>query len=92
MYWVKREGTTAKSEMNLALYNELVLTWKKKIAEAVFEYKIHSDLILNFDQKPFGFAVLSKTTHAKRNSQNVLTDLQLDNRLVSSKSEISFGI
>ena len=35
--WVKRRGTTAKREMNLALYEELTFTWKTKIAVAIFE-------------------------------------------------------
>ena len=43
--------------MNLAPYDELVFTWKKKITETVFEHKIPSDLILNFDQTSLGFAI-----------------------------------
>ena len=32
MNWVKRRGTTAKTHMNPALYEELTFNWKKKIA------------------------------------------------------------
>ena len=35
--WVKRRGTIAKREMNLALYEKLTFTWKTKIAVAIFE-------------------------------------------------------
>ena len=56
MDWVKKRHYRKKRDMNLALYDELVFAWKKKIAEAVFEHKIPSDLTLNFDQTPLGFA------------------------------------
>ena len=58
MNWIKRRGTTAKRTMNPALYDELTFTWKKKIAEKVFEHKIHNDLILNFDFFFFFFNLL----------------------------------
>ena len=51
--------------MNPALYDELVFTWEKKIAEAVFQHEIPSDLVPSFDQEPRGFASSSKTTHTK---------------------------
>ena len=54
--------------MNPALYDKLDFTWKKKIAEALYEHKIPSDLILSFDQTLLGFASLSKTTFTERNS------------------------
>ena len=71
MNWVKRRGTTAKRTMNPALYDELAFTWKKKIAEKVFEYKIHNDLILNFDQTPLGFTCPAKTTFTEKNPETV---------------------
>ena len=48
--WVKRRYTTAKREMNPALYEELTFSWKRKIANAIFEHKIQKEMILNFDQ------------------------------------------
>lgn len=52
--------------MNPALHDEIVFTCKEKIPEAVFEHKIPSNLILNFDQTFLGF-----TNPSKRNSRNV---------------------
>ena len=63
--WVKRKNTTVKRKINPALHDELVFTWEKKIAEAVFQHKIPSDLISSFDQEPRGFPSSSKTTHTK---------------------------
>ena len=71
MNWVKRRGTTAKLTMNPALYDELAFTWKKKIAEKVFEHKIHNDLILSFDQTPLGFTCPAKTTFTEKNAETV---------------------
>ena len=43
---------------------------EKKIAEAVSEHKITSDVILNFDQISLGFGSRLKTTYIKRNSND----------------------
>ena len=48
--WVKGRYTTAKREMNPVLYKELIFSWKRKIANAIFEEKIQKEMILNFDQ------------------------------------------
>ena len=71
MDWVKRKGTTAKRTMNPALYDELVFNRKKKIAEKVFEHKIHNELILNFDKTPVGFTCPGKTTFTEKNAETV---------------------
>ena len=71
MNWVKRRGATAKRTMNPALYDVLAFTWKKKIAEKVFEHKIHNDLILNFDQTPIGFTCPAITTFTEKNAEIV---------------------
>ena len=52
--------------MNPALHDEIVFTCKEKIPETVFEHKIPSNLVLNFDQTSLGF-----TNPSKRISQNV---------------------
>ena len=41
--------------MNPALYKELTFSWKRKIANAIFEHKIQKEMILNFDQTALGF-------------------------------------
>ena len=71
MNWVKRRGATAKRTMNPALYDELAFTWKKKIAEKVFERKVHDDLILNFEQTALGFTCPAKTLFTKKNAETV---------------------
>ena len=71
MNWSRRKGTTGKRAMNPSLHEELCFTWKKKIAELVFENKMHRSLILNFDQTPLGFTSPSKVTFTEKNSQNV---------------------
>ena len=40
------EWAQAKRELNPALYEDLTLTWKKKIANAIFEHSIHKEKIL----------------------------------------------
>ena len=59
--WVKRRYTTAKREMNPALYKELTFSWKRKIANAIFEHKIQKEMILNFDQTALGFTAPNKS-------------------------------
>ena len=67
--WVKRRGTTAKLEMNPALYEELIFSWKRKKVEIVLEHNIHEKMILNFDQTPVGF------TSQNHSSQRVFIPL-----------------
>lgn len=69
--WSKRRGTTAKREMNPALYEELSFTWKKNIATLVLDHKIPDDLIFNLDQTPLAYVCASKTTMAPRGASTV---------------------
>ena len=69
--WVKRRYTTAKREMNPALYEELTFTWKRKIANAVVEHSILKELILNFDQTPLGFTAPNKSTFTHKGVHSV---------------------
>lgn len=71
MNWVKRRGTTAKREMNPALYEELTFTWKRKIANAIFENCIPKEMILNFDQTPLGYTAPNKATFTQEGSRSV---------------------
>ena len=49
MEWSKRRGKTAKLEMNPALYEQLIFSWKKDIANLVLQHNIPVELILNLD-------------------------------------------
>ena len=71
MNWVKQRGTTAKRTMNPALYDELAFTWKKKIAEKVFEHKIHNDLILNLIKHLSVLLALQKPHSLRKNAETV---------------------
>ena len=85
MNWVKRKGTTAKQTINPALYDGIAFTWKKKIAEKVFEHKIHDDLILNFDQTALGLTCPAKTTFTEKNAETVpIADLDNTRQITGS--------
>ena len=64
----KRRGTTAKREMNPSF------TWKRKIANAIFEHSIHNEMILNYDQSPLGFIYCAQQS----NQCSVRADCHVD--------------
>ena len=63
MNWVKRKDTTVKREMNPAVYDKSVFTWKRKLPKQYLNIKLLA--MLNFDQRSLGFASRLKTTYAK---------------------------
>ena len=69
--WVKRRYTTAKREMNPVLYEGLTLSWKRKIANAIFEHKIQKEMILNFDQTALGFTAPNESTFTGKGVHSV---------------------
>ena len=70
--WPKRKGTTAKREMNPALYEELTFSCKKDITNLMLQQNI-PELILNLDQTPLALASVYKVTMASTGSQKVST-------------------
>ena len=82
MDWTKRRGTTAKREMNSALYDELSFSWKKDIASLILQHDIPEELIFNLDQTPLALVAAPKSTLAPRCSHKVM---------FSSISNINFG-
>ena len=44
------------------MHKELTVSWKRKIANAIFENKIQKETILNFDQTVLGFIAPNKST------------------------------
>ena len=60
--WVKSHYTTGKREINPALYEELTFSWKRQIANAIFQHKIQIEMILNFDRTALGFTAPNKST------------------------------
>ena len=71
LHWVKRRYTTSKREMNPAMYEELTFSWKRKIANAVFEHKIQKEMILNFDQTALGFTAPNRSTFTGKGVHSV---------------------
>ena len=57
--------------MNPALYEELTFSYKRKIANAIFEHKIQKEMILNFDQTALGFTAPNKSTFTGKGVHSV---------------------
>ena len=57
--------------MNPALYEELTFSWKRKIANAIFEHKIQKEMILNFNQTAVGFTTPNKSTFTGKRVHSV---------------------
>ena len=57
--------------MNPALYEELKFSWKRKIANAIFEQKTQKEIILNFDQTALGFTAPNRSTFTGKGVHSV---------------------
>ena len=57
--------------MNPALYEELTFSYKRKIANAIFEHKIQKEMILNFDQTALGFTAPNESTFTGKGVHSV---------------------
>ena len=57
--------------MNPALYEELKFSWKRKIANAIFEQKTQKEMILNFDQTALGFTAPNESTFTGKGVHSV---------------------
>ena len=54
-------------------YDELTFTWKKNIAEKLFQHKIQKDLILNFVQFSLRFTGSENNTFTfRKNTETIL--------------------
>ena len=60
--WNPWNGERAKREMNPALYEELLFSWKKDIVNLVLQRNIPEEYILNLDQTPLALVSVSKET------------------------------
>ena len=60
--WNPWNGERAKREMNPALYEELLFSWKKDIVNLVLQCNIPEEYIWNLDQTPFLLVSASKET------------------------------
>ena len=57
--------------MNPALYEELKFSWKRKIANAIFEQKTQKEMIWNFDQTALGFTAPNRSTFTGKGVHSV---------------------
>ena len=71
MEWVKRRGTTGKTEPSEGFLAEEKFTFQRAISTAVLENDIPRDLIINLDQTPFGYVSPGKYKFYMQGSQNV---------------------
>ena len=71
MKWTNRRGTAAKPAIAPGLIKEVGLTFFKDIAELVQANKITSELIINLDQTPLPFILVSKYSMPEKGANNV---------------------
>ena len=71
MNWVNRKCTTSKPLIAPGLIKEVGFTFFKEISEAVQAHKIPPELIINIDQTPLPFVLISKYTMNKKGESNV---------------------
>ena len=81
--WGKRKGTTAKREMNPALYDELTLSWNKETADLILRHKVPEELVLNLDQIPLCLTSASKVTFAPHGTKKVHISNIDDKRMIT---------
>ena len=71
MKWVNRKCTTSKPLIAPGLIKEVGFTFYKEISEAVQADNIPPELIINIDQTPLPFVLISKYTMNKKGESNV---------------------
>ena len=69
--FVKRKATTAKPLLAPGLIKEVGLSFYNEINEIVHAHKIPADLIINIDQTPLPFVLISKYTLEKKGKSRV---------------------
>ena len=71
MKWVNRKCTTSKPAIAPGLIREVGFSFYKEIAEAVQADNIPPELIINIDQTPLPFVLISKYTMNKKGESSV---------------------
>ena len=87
--FVKRKATTAKPLIALGLIKEIGLTFYKEINEIVNAHQIPADMIINIDQTPLPFVLISKYTLEKKGSSRVSVPGTSDYRQITGTFAIS---
>ena len=89
--YVKRKATTAKSLIAPGLIKEIGLTFYNNINETVHAHAIPAEMIINIDQTPFPFALISKYTLEKKGSSCVSAPGTSDYRQIRDSFAISMA-
>ena len=71
MNWVNRKSTTSKPLIAPGLIQEVGFSFFKEISEVVQAHNIPPELIINIDQTPLPFVLISKYTMNKKGESNV---------------------
>lgn len=71
MKWTNRKGTTSKPIIAPGLIKEVGLTFFKDISEIVQANNIPPELIINLDQTPLPFILISKYSMNQKGAKNV---------------------
>ena len=91
MKWTKRKGTTSKPIIPPGLVKEVGLTFFKDIAEVVQADAIPPELIINIDQTPLPFVLISKYSMNKKGDKNVPIQGTDDYRQITGTFSISMS-
>ena len=91
MKWSKRKSTTAKPLLSPGLIKEVGLTFFKEISEAVQADNVPPELIINIDQTPLPFVLISKYTMNKRGEKSVPILGSADYRQITGTFAVSMS-
>ena len=80
MGFVRRRWTTAKLEIPDDAFKEAQLLFTHDIVSKVDKYNISDSLIINIDQTPTKYVPISRSTLAKKNSEDVAIKGSSDKR------------
>ena len=86
--FVRRKCTTAKPIIAPGLVPEIGLTFYKDVNEAVNTYEIPAELIINIDQTPLPFVLISKYTMEEKGASRVSVPGTADYRQITG----TFGV
>ena len=89
--YVKRKATTAKSLIAPGLIKEIGLTFYNDINEIVHAHAIPAEMIINIDQTPLPFVLISKYTLEKKDSSRVSVPGTSDYRQITGTFAISMA-
>lgn len=71
MNWSNRKGTTAKASIAPGLIREVGFAFYKQVSEIVHAHNIPPKLIINIDQTPLPYVLISKYTMNKKGEKKV---------------------